>query len=56
MKPTSSMLIGTVVHFLVLGSRPGAKPLVRYDGDRRSGRAWEDFEARHEGASRSAAL
>jgi hypothetical protein len=50
MKPTSSMLIGTVVHFLVLGSRPGAKPLVRYDGDRRSGRAWEDFEARHEGA------
>ncbi|MDB4946205.1 MAG: Exodeoxyribonuclease [Labilithrix sp.] len=44
-KPTSAMLLGTLVHFLVLGQqRSGAKRLVRYDG-KRQGNAWKDFEA-----------
>jgi hypothetical protein len=49
-RPTRSSLIGTVVHFLVLGSRPGAKPLLRYDGDSRRGKAWESFEEEHPNA------
>lgn len=49
-KPTTAMLIGTAVHFLVLGARTGAKPLVRYSGDTRRGKAWEAFEAENDGA------
>jgi hypothetical protein len=45
--PTAPMRLGTLVHWRVLGAqRAGAKPIVIYDG-RRSGKAWEDFEARH---------
>lgn len=44
--PTPAMLLGTLVHFLVLGSRPGAKPLVRYDGTRQ-GNVWKDFATAH---------
>jgi hypothetical protein len=49
-EPTSAMLLGTLVHFLVLGARSGAKPLVRYDGGTRQGNAWKDFAAAHAGA------
>jgi hypothetical protein len=48
-EPTAAMLLGTLVHFLVLGARTGAKPLVKYDG-RRAGKVWEDFEAMNPGA------
>ena len=41
------MLLGTLVHFLVLGARPGAKPLMRYDGGTRQGNAWKEFAAAH---------
>jgi len=48
-EPTSAMLFGTLVHFLVLGARPSAKPLVCYDG-KRQGNAWKDFEEANHGA------
>jgi len=41
-EPTPAMVLGTLVHFLVLGGRPGAKELVRYDGTRQ-GNAWKEF-------------
>lgn len=47
--PSSAMLLGTLVHYLLLGHREGAKRLVRYDGERR-GNAWKDFVAEHAGA------
>jgi len=47
--PTPDMLIGTAVHEIVLGGRPGKK-LVRFDGRARRGRAWEAFAERHRGA------
>lgn len=46
-EPTRPMLIGTVVHFLVLGPRPGAKPIVKFDGDRRQGKKWDELEAKY---------
>lgn len=49
-EPTRDMLIGTVAHLLILGERPGAKPVVLFDGDARRGKAWETFKAEHEGA------
>lgn len=48
-EPTSAMLIGTIAHLLVLGGRPGAKPIVKYDGTRR-GKEWEAFKAANVGA------
>ena len=48
-EPTRAMLIGTAVHQIVLGARPGAKPLVVYAG-RRAGKEWEAFEAANAGA------
>jgi hypothetical protein len=45
-EPTRAMLIGTAVHVLVLGSRPG-KPVLRYEGDARRGKAWDAFRAEH---------
>ena len=47
--PTDAMLLGTAVHAMVLGTRPGAKPLEVYAG-RRAGKEWESFQAEHEGA------
>lgn len=44
-EPTRPMLIGTAVHFLVLGARPGARPIVRFSGERRQGKAWDEFLA-----------
>ena len=49
-KPTSAMLIGTAVHQIVLGLRPGAPPLVCYRGGIRRGKEWESFKAQHNGA------
>jgi hypothetical protein len=46
---SAAMRVGTCAHLLVLGARPGAPRLVRYDG-RRAGKAWEDFEAANVGA------
>jgi hypothetical protein len=48
-EPSSAMLIGTAVHHLVLGPRPG-KPVVHFSGARRSGKEWDAFEAAHSGA------
>lgn len=42
-EPTSAMLLGTLVHFLLLGPRPGAKPLVKYTGGIRRGKEWDAF-------------
>jgi hypothetical protein len=44
------MKIGSVVHYLTLGARRGAKPLVRFDGVRRQGKEWEAFAAKNVGA------
>lgn len=41
--PSSAMMLGTLVHFLVLGPRPGAKPLVKYTGGIRRGKEWDAF-------------
>ena len=46
MEPSAAMRIGTAVHSAVLGGAP----VVRYDGTRR-GKAWDDFEASHPGAT-----
>ena len=46
MEPSAAMRIGTAVHAAVLGGAP----VVRYDGTRR-GKAWDDFEAAHAGAT-----
>jgi PDDEXK-like domain of unknown function (DUF3799) len=46
-KPTSAMLLGSLVHFLILGARTGAKPLIKYDGQTRQGNAWKEFAALH---------
>ena len=46
MEPSAAMRIGTAVHAAVLGGAP----VVRYDGVRR-GKAWDDFEASHPGAT-----
>jgi len=46
MEPSAAMRIGTAVHAAVLGGAP----VVRYDGTRR-GKAWDDFEASHPGAT-----
>ena len=42
-EPTSDMKIGSVVHYLILGARPGAKRLVKFDGKWRRGKEWEAF-------------
>ena len=42
--PTRAMLVGTRVHEIVLGPRPGAPRVVRYDG-RRAGARWDAFKA-----------
>jgi hypothetical protein len=47
---TRAMLIGTIVHFLLLGPRQGAKRLVQFKGPRRQGKAWEAFEAENDDA------
>lgn len=41
-EPSRAMLIGTCVHLLVLGPRPG-KPVLRYLGDKRVGNDWKTF-------------
>lgn len=46
--PNAAMLLGTLVHFLVLGvQREGAKPLVRFKGDARRGKAWDELKAQY---------
>lgn len=47
--PTPAMLLGTAVHAIVLGERPGA-PVAVYPGKTRSGKAWDEFEAAHTGS------
>lgn len=42
---TRDMRIGTIVHFLLLGPRPGAKPIEVYRGGIRRGEKWETFLA-----------
>ena len=46
--PTAAMLLGTAVHAIVLGERPG-KPVVVYPGKTRQGKAWEEFALEHRG-------
>ena len=47
-EPSRAMRVGTVVHHLVLG-RQGARDVVTWP-DRRAGKAWEAFKAKHEAA------
>lgn len=49
-EPTPAMLLGTCVHLLVLGPRPGAKPVIKYKGETRQGNAWKEFRAANAGA------
>ncbi len=49
-KSSPQQELGTAVHSLVLGERPG-KPVVCYPGKTRAGKAWEAFEAEHAGAT-----
>jgi hypothetical protein len=46
--PTAAMLLGTAVHAIVLGERPG-KPVMVFPGKTRSGKAWDAFEEEHRG-------
>jgi hypothetical protein len=48
-KQTSDMLVGSACHMMVLGTRPGARAIVRYKGNRRSGKEWDAFEEEHAG-------
>lgn len=48
--PTPPMLLGTCTHFLVLGARPGAKPVLKYPGKTRQGKAWDEFNVANDGA------
>lgn len=48
-EPTSKMLIGTAVHFMVLGARPGSKPLAIFAGKSRNSKAYEAFCEEKEG-------
>jgi hypothetical protein len=47
--PSSAMLIGTAVHAMVLGGRPG-KRVLRFGGDARKGAAWKAYQAANPGA------
>jgi len=47
-EPTRPMLISTGVHQVVLGPRADKK-IVVFDGSRRQGNAWDEFEAAHAG-------
>lgn len=46
-EPTRDMRIGTVVHFLLLGARPGSKELVVFEGGARRGKGWDSFKLEH---------
>ena len=46
---TAAMRLGTCIHQIVLGARPG-KDVIVYSGKTRQGKAWEAFEEEHEGA------
>jgi hypothetical protein len=46
-EPSSEMKIGSLVHFLVLGKRPGAKRLEKWEGTRRQGKEWEAFASKN---------
>ncbi len=48
-EPTRAMLVGTGVHHIVLGPRPGAA-VLRYPGDSRRGKFWTEFVEAHPGA------
>jgi hypothetical protein len=48
--PTPAMLLGSAVHQILLGSRDGAAPMVRYPGMARRGKEWDEFKTRHAGA------
>lgn len=50
METTSTMLLGTCAHLLVLGPRSGAKPVLKYPGKTRQGKAWDEFKSANEGA------
>lgn len=48
-EPTRAMLIGTGVHHIVLGKRPGSK-VVRFPGEKRVGAEWKAFAAKRVGS------
>jgi hypothetical protein len=45
-----AMLRGTIGHWLILGGRPDGQELVKFPGDSRRGKAFDEFAARHPGA------
>jgi hypothetical protein len=47
-KATRAMNIGTIGHRLLLGQRDGHR-IVKWDGERRAGNVWKEFEAANEG-------
>lgn len=49
-EPTSRMLLGTAVHVKILGPRPGAKPMVVFEGKQRRGKEWDLFKLLNEGS------
>lgn len=46
--PTKEMIVGTAIHQLVLGARPG-KEVIQFDGKARKGKVWDLFSERHAG-------
>ncbi len=44
-EPTRDMRIGSAVNLLALGSGPGGRAVIRFDGDTRRGSGWELFRA-----------
>ncbi len=44
-EPSRAMLIGTAVHRIVLGPRPGSKNVCCFPGARRAGKEWDAFSA-----------
>tara|TARA_R100001510_G_C7627008_1_gene186674 strand:+ start:70 stop:873 length:804 start_codon:yes stop_codon:yes gene_type:complete len=44
-KPTTSMMIGTAIHTMLFEPRNWQQTLAIWEGDRRAGKAWQEFQA-----------
>lgn len=44
-KPTNSMMIGTAIHTMLFEPRNWQQSIAIWEGDRRAGKAWQEFQA-----------
>ena len=44
-KPTTSMMIGTAIHTMLFEPRNWQQSIAIWEGDRRAGKAWQEFQA-----------